>query len=447
MSAPSINFTDPEVSRAEKVKAVEDSPDLIMDLIYSYQIASLEEVKKVLFDISISPLVSNTDRYTVLELLYEQHREEVEPYLASFVPDVPVMELRVLEWLFSLQEDGEEKYEPRLYKYLHNTALSDMVRFNAVFGFRAKYPIHTLRGVKYLLTQPISSRCTILAAQYVLQHDYEENEELVQRVFAIAQNTTEEYNTRADAADVVHHYGTSEIQAQALKLLRELGGSQGNLYKDKQNVHSVDVSEGLELIERLEPSLSFEEIARNLSQNDRDISLTLGRIAVDSAQYGNKTSQNKFTSVQILERLWTYIQNSGLRETLLQRLHEEMRDMAETCSSGHALRLLNVLSGFGADVKISFEDQIKSNFEGRLMKRLREEKESEEILDQITDRGPLFMSFFLRHKAEIERELLAEFVPDHLDEDTFYEYLKKAFGNYEGSVAQAKLQFTIATRK
>jgi hypothetical protein len=50
-----------------------------------------------------------------------------------------------------------------------------------------------------------------------------------------------------------------------------------------------------------------------------------------------------------------------------KRLLEELEDMSGTYSSGFLSRLINVLSGFGEfDIYISWDDQIISNFAGRL---------------------------------------------------------------------------------
>jgi hypothetical protein len=46
---------------------------------------------------------------------------------------------------------------------------------------------------------------------------------------------------------------------------------------------------------------------------------------------------------------------------------QELEEMSGTCSSGFASRLVNIISGYGGfNIRISFEDQIISNFAGRL---------------------------------------------------------------------------------
>ena len=98
-------------------------------------------------------------------------------------------------------------------------------------------------------------------------------------------------------------------------------------------------------------------------EKKRKIKTTLNRIFLDRALYSkfNNSLSN------ILVRLWSYIQENEYKESMLQRLLEEMEDMSGTCSSGFLSRLVNTLSGFGElNVRISFDDQLISNFTGRL---------------------------------------------------------------------------------
>jgi hypothetical protein len=54
--------------------------------------------------------------------------------------------------------------------------------------------------------------------------------------------------------------------------------------------------------------------------------------------------------------------------------------MSGTCSSGFASRLVNVISGFGEfNIRISFTDQIISNFAGRLNARIKKISEPDSI--------------------------------------------------------------------
>ena len=82
---------------------------------------------------------------------------------------------------------------------------------------------------------------------------------------------------------------------------------------------------------------------------------------MDKAYYFNNTLST------IIVKLWSYIKNNENKKEMKKRLLEELEDMSGTCSSGFLSRLINVLSGFGEfDIYISWDDQIISNFAGRL---------------------------------------------------------------------------------
>lgn len=91
------------------------------------------------------------------------------------------------------------------------------------------------------------------------------------------------------------------------------------------------------------------------------IYLSLNRIEIDRSTYlGNTLSR-------ILVKIWSYIQNNEFKNELIKRLLQELEEMSGTCSSGFIGRLINTLSGFGElTINISFEDQLVSNFIGRL---------------------------------------------------------------------------------
>ena len=57
---------------------------------------------------------------------------------------------------------------------------------------------------------------------------------------------------------------------------------------------------------------------------------------------------------------------------LEDRLLQELMEMSETCSSGHAGRFVNVFAGVDADINISYEDQITANLAGRIKARILE---------------------------------------------------------------------------
>jgi hypothetical protein len=93
------------------------------------------------------------------------------------------------------------------------------------------------------------------------------------------------------------------------------------------------------------------------------IRISLNRIYMDRTLYSKYSSNLS----NILVKLWSYIQDNEFKDAMVSRLLEELEDMSGTCSTGFLSRLVNTLSGFGElNIKISFDDQIISNFTGRL---------------------------------------------------------------------------------
>jgi hypothetical protein len=98
------------------------------------------------------------------------------------------------------------------------------------------------------------------------------------------------------------------------------------------------------------------------------MNVSLNRIQIDRILY-SKYAQ---TLSNILIKVYTYIMESEHKNEMLKRLLEELNETAHTCSSGYATRLCNCISGFGdVSIRISFVDQLVSNFIGRMNARAR----------------------------------------------------------------------------
>lgn len=462
-----MEFKNPDISITEKVKYIEtkllNNDEEVLDaVIGEYEFCNSSTLLEVLEELSISSTLNSQQKYRIFETMYYSQNEysttssKLEKLIASYIPDNPVFEFTTVKWLFSFGNGA--KHISRLYKYLGNSNLKDITRYNQVFSLREIYPNETMNGISFLFGHSsCGSRCKIMCCQYLLENMKRESSEssesseikwneMLQTLFSIAEDEKEEYNIRADAADTIHHYFTDENQEKALSILRKLGGSSNNIYEDKQNIHTVDISEGLILIGEIVPTVKYNEIAKILSRDkDPKISASLGRIVMDSARYGNKNTS--FTSEEIMERIWTFILSNENKDTLIARLLEELRDMADTCSSGHALRLINVLSGFGADVRISFIDQIASSFEGRmnaLIKKIENEDIKSNILLDMVDKGPLFMEFFNKNQKIIIDQLYNEYVEGgYICKDEFDMGIMKALTLYEGRANYKKVEFKM----
>jgi hypothetical protein len=265
----------------------------------------------------------------------------------------------------------------------------------------------------------------ILACQNLLQNYKFEGENEKYRSFVeftllgFAKDANLDYNLRADAADTLLNLGTEEMKKEGREIIYFLGqvyGSADTVFKNAQNVHVEEIEKSvLEIIKNLSnyPTLKvdneivdFEFVRDDIvkciqdlfiecsksncsngehrdEENDEDkenkeikfcskgceimhekkfkIKLAFNRISMDKALYFNNSLSN------ILVKVWSYIVKSECREEMQKRLIEELEEMSGTCSSGFASRIVNSITGFGEfNIHISWEDQIVSNFSGRL---------------------------------------------------------------------------------
>ena len=116
-------------------------------------------------------------------------------------------------------------------------------------------------------------------------------------------------------------------------------------------------------------------------------------------------THSNYTNVEIYDanlsgKLWTDGEGRqflGDRpEEIQKRLLQELEEMSGTCSSGFASRLVNVFSGFGSfGIRISWEDQVKANFMGRLNAVARQITDDDSIFRKEPYLTNLFMLFIV----------------------------------------------------
>lgn len=240
----------------------------------------------------------------------------------------------------------------------------------------------------------------ILAAQYLLLHcDSTQNQfkpiTVEKYLLGFAEDTELDYNLRADAADCLLRSNSPDMVTKAQNIILYLGGMDAKtIYDNAQNVHTdifeQSVLDALEFLNdipimKLEngSKINFEYVQHqimNMMDKDRRetdeeydkeckmVELSLVRINFDRVLY----SRYNCTLVHILLLVWTYLESHENNNEMQLRLYEELLDMSGTCSTGFASRLVNVIAGFGDfNFKISWEEQIVSNFIGRLNAKAR----------------------------------------------------------------------------
>lgn len=311
-----------------------------------------------------------------------------------------------------------------------------------------------------------SSKYKILSSQYLLSDNYgdiENKNNVQQQLLEISKSKHEEYNIRADAADTLLRLGTATAKEKARKIIEKLGESVEafkSVYTNRQNIHNMDASvseflvnlggTNLETIKtengerciNLQDTITsfFDHInAEGISaEKVKQINGSLLRIKLDQLLYpGSQTLETIFV------KIYTQITKHPDKDLLLERLVEELVEMDETCSSGHASRLVNVFSGIDDfNINVGFQAQIQANIMGRLQKLLREDDNSEAILEEMgevedlsDEKRKVRRNFdgFLRDNIDgVYKEMFEEFVTaKYLAKENFEAMFREGISFFE----------------
>ncbi len=330
------------------------------------------------------------------------------------------------------------------------------------FGSERNHPAHRLMAASALLWSD---------AGRALREEPFAND-TIQQVFNMAQDTTIPYDTRADAYDLILRFTDDQtLRTAAARGLAELGAStdRTTIYGNKQNVHEKGIQQSAEkVIEYLRTVVTparlskytfdrvRDEIVARLSNNrpptpeegqdrtqyeaylqrEEAISYSLTRIMLDSALY----SKYHMTLASCLCHVWAFLRDHEHEEELMKRMEEELIDASGLCSTGHAFRILNVVSGFGeVSMGISHEDDFKAKVHLHLNSYLLEHPDqefAEQVILEMAHRStsPIdreaYRTFLYEGLTAIEPLLKQEFT-GVIDETDFATYMRKAFLRYD----------------
>jgi len=361
-----------------------------------------------------------------------------------------------LEAIYLLMES--DQFESNANKYfclfINNNDINSNYRYKSILAIELKnnitnknfFILNACLNYLYNIQNDIQYR--ILAAQYLLQKiklNNEEIETIEKIILEIAENQNNNYNRRADAADLLLRLASNENKNKAKNIIIELGKNGKNIksiFDNAQNIHNEEIeNSAMEILDYLSniPLLkinnefidfnfvynqiinlvNLEKIQNNCNKlckhkkckycqscnkktfnnyfcskkcfdnidNYDKIISSLNRISMDRILYSKYSN----TLSGILLKIWTYIENNEYKNEMKKRLLEELQDMSGTCSSGFASRLINVLSGFGEfNIRISWDDQIMSNLTGRLNK----------FAQQITHTDSIYYTKYKEHIKE-----------------------------------------------
>ena len=432
----------------------------------------IPEIIKLLAQVARSPLVVSHERiYTVVHLYNMSYFQVCYSCFSDITYDMSMdikHRIEAAKYLFIGGGEDRETALDSISDIISEHMYSTKFRYETIASYISKTGIATSMNMQkirvpydeyfvlelqkiFFSDKKNQVQYIILSGQYILQADSADKDikqTVISDLFGIAENTDNTENIRADAADVILRLGDSVSKKRARNLIIELGyGGDGRkvsvadriktVYNDSQNVHNDTIYKCIEkYIEKIMNEsgnyklIKYDDTIHQIKLYTRmvdqekykncknNISLALDRISVDSAMF----TENKVTLSELLCHVWSRILSDEFTDAekseLKQRLFEELYEMTNTCSSGHAARLVNVMSFVDDNMIISWEDQIKSNILGRVQARMKECKDpdlsSSIALGMMEDADEEDKNIYTKWLNEqfdhIEKELRDEFV-------------------------------------
>ena len=346
--------------------------------------------------------------------------------------------------------------------YISKTGLEALTNF-------AKLPVpydeefvHRLQ-TSFFFNADNGARERILSGQNLLEMKMvgpEEAQKVEAGLLGLAEDPARPDAVRADAADVLIRTASGDAKARAQAIIAALGYSavrsrDQTVYSDRQNVHTTAISESARAFIRAisadphyEKIESFSSVYAEVTALVSAADLTpearaqcfraLDRISIDTATF----TETHLGISDVFCYVWHRIKNHpDFRAELETRLLDELGDMADTCSSGHTWRFVNVLSVYDGDLlRISWKEQIQANIIGRLSATIRDIPD--ETLKDLVALGSMenaepeearaFREFADAALADLYSELRKEFVEEgkHLPLDRFDVYFREGSKYY-----------------
>lgn len=258
-------------------------------------------------------------------------------------------------------------------------------------------------------------------------------EQVCQNLLSIAQDKERDVRTRADVSDVLINHNIEPYCSEARKIIHEIGTEgqteiEKTVFSNKENVHLLNDTfikyiedKHAKFVGSLEQIDTICDQIEDLSDDYSDEELFKIRKSIDRIMLETTLhTDRKVSTSDIFRLMWTIIQKHPQKEELVQRFLEELIDMANTCSSGHSKRLVNVMVGFTDDLEgsISITDQLVANIKARLNATIRHLPEDEYELITLSMIGKGYQKQDFKDHIEkvlpdIKKELHDEFVEEY----------------------------------
>jgi hypothetical protein len=294
----------------------------------------------------------------------------------------------------------------------------------------------------------------ILLCQFILKSDYKWilYDVVIAYLHSILVDNEMDYLLRIDVADILLNTDTitDDIRELAIQMIFDYGNenNQFSIYHNRENVHYFDkisINSILDHLNSVYPLKIQKDYLYHVFDFDPDLSahdkklvqVAITRIQNDHSTYGQCSN----TLHDIFNMIYCYIQKHKHKLELQKRLLEEIIDMSGKCSTGYAIRLLNVLSGYDDfQIQTSPEDSLKHLLFHYINKDIIN-IEDEELQGNVSYELSLssdypelrsnFLKFF-RENFSRWKDDLSEAMKEIMTPTDFDLYLRKAIYLYEG---------------
>lgn len=241
----------------------------------------------------------------------------------------------------------------------------------------------------------------------------------------------EDENTKADILDLLARYFPEKNYK---KQIVELGQKKGakTFYENTQNIHIEGLDEKIfSYLEKQTLTDCFEEFYDWVNKNgDEDHKEAAKRLKQDASLFMKKYSLQDISSI-----CWLKIKESKDTEELKKRLLQELKDMKDTCFTGHITRLINIFTGFEDNgISIPWEAQFRANAVVKIEKYLRDisGEKKDKLIEQL-DADFSEKTLVYDMLGEIIKELYGEFVEQgYLTPKEFDIYSENLINSYVG---------------
>lgn len=199
------------------------------------------------------------------------------------------------------------------------------------------------------------------------------------------------------------------------------------VYEDRENVHDHHIQTSLkQALTKLEQDdvTDTPDFIEDIKQKFILLELPLTNIIENSFTriIEDTTPFGKLTLHGILQRIWKRIKNHPHNDQLIRRLHQELNDMYDKCSSGHMARLISVLDTYDFHISISLESQLLANIKARIhssIQKMNDEEYRSELLNSMIGDKREFRYYCEIYKSVLQNELKTEFVPTYFSSENF----------------------------